>query len=480
MASELRKLDWDLDVGPLNDLSLLWFDRLATTARVVKSQLIDKLSGKPVPPAPLTGYAALQLRCRGEQRAKRSRFAQHWLHTGEDLPGFLGGDGSVYYSKLRAAERDAQAEEEAADQRRQEAKRWREYWKQHPAQRLAVDELNAWRKAPRMKPLNSPSYSAMSTWVLPSRGEFPPPQPVPRPAFRQGPLPHPSLVFIGPSLGTPIEPVVSAVVPFAPAVPVYPWIPAPAAPGQGLGQDTALVYVPEQAVELPCEPQPATAYLPVAAPVYQGVQQQFAALSLNEPEFAVGVEQPQPVYCGPPASLGWAPEVEMLDVDDAAKWQTLPTQAAEPRSNQVLEVSTQVGNYKKEQAQEPLPAPKKAPASWESAPKQTGKPVQPQSSQGELLRNADGTPLLDRNGNPIVGRSMTINLNAGASRPLPSAARPSPVQAPPAPVQAPPVPPQSNPVLDEEDAFEELVARFIAKGETDEGARVMASKQMGW
>ncbi|KAI1774657.1 hypothetical protein F4818DRAFT_452139 [Hypoxylon cercidicola] len=591
LAKEFEHLDWDLDLGPFNDLSLLWFDRLVTTARVVASKLNDKLSGKYVP-TPLTGLEALEFRCRGEQRAKLNRFALHDMRTGERLPGFVGGDGSYYYDNLRAIERAEQdAREEAYQRRLAEHKR-----------------LSAKREWDRLQRKIAFSSRVPVAWPLRE--------------YRTEPSSHQSLVVPGPSSVLPLEPRASAAEPTAKAAPVDPPVTPPmsAALEQGPEQDTSLVRVPEQAAELPREPQP--------APVYQ-----VAALS-RAPELAAVVKHPQPIYRGPPATQAFAPEVEMLDVDDMdEEEETLPEQPAEPRSSQVFEESMQVDNTNEEQAQE-LPAPmeleqeqtgwqdqqdqaepepeseskvgqldedefdtimgnspsykrKKEPQSNDSpsqlggfapassgfgqtvpepsfserndteldvqmgnspsyerkkesqnyaSPQQLGGFVQaspgfgqsgPESSFSELhdseldilmgnspsnerkqesqnqaspqqlggstqaspgpglnnqvrpsqgeLRAADGTPLLDRNGNPIVGHAMVINV--APSRPPPPAAPPVRARPPPPPG----IPDRENdPVLDEEDHFDMQVAFYMSEGETEESARFLAAREMGW
>lgn len=327
VSSELRKLDWDVDAGPLvdwtvslPDLLLHWSDRFASAARALAKKLMDKALGKPPPSQPLTGYAALEQRSKGEQRRKRNLAAQ-----GQDPGGFVGGNGAAYYSELRAAERAEAADRAAKDQRRQQqAELQQAAALLRPRRELRARPL---APAPRMRS-GPPSWTNQSAWA---RGQF-----MPRrdpPAARNS-LPDPSLVSVGPKpFEFPVAP--AGELPSAQAAPVYPWAPAPAVPEQRLEQNTALVRAPEQAAELPCESQPA----PV--PVYQVVRQ--VAEPSHVPELAVAVKFPK-------LSPTYDREVEMLDAPDAAEGETLPEHPAEPASHQVPEESMQVDQT--EQAQE--------------------------------------------------------------------------------------------------------------------------------
>ncbi|KAI1761242.1 hypothetical protein GGR53DRAFT_469532 [Hypoxylon sp. FL1150] len=315
--SWLRNLDWDVgDAGhvakSISDLLLLLRERSVATAPVVMGKLKDFVDGKPAPPAPLIGYAALLRRCQNIERGKRCRLAQEALRTGRPAEGFVGNNGAVYYERLRAKERAEQAKLDAMEQ-----------------ERLAEEKRAATRRSSPFfgKKLQlgpqprtwSPHYQrAGSLWARGGYHFLPKAQPVVR-----KPLPDPSLVFLKPK---PLEiPVPAGVQPTAQAAAVYPWmdpcILVSAAPEQRLGQDTALVRAPEQAAELPCESRPA----PVPA---QQVFQQVAAPS-HVPELAVAVKFPEPMIVS-------CPEVDMLDAPDAAEGETLPGHPAEPRSPERL------------------------------------------------------------------------------------------------------------------------------------------------
>ncbi|XXH05547.1 hypothetical protein Hte_011977 [Hypoxylon texense] len=343
---DLQEDDWDLDISPLYDLSLRCVIRLW-----------NWLTGEYVP-APLTGYAALETRCRGELRAKNCRHASYALRTGEPAPGFVGGDGSAYYDNLRAIERRLRSEQEAVIRRQQELESWEE------ASRAAVAASRAAIAAERsLAPRKTSSKKPRSTQLTPGYWN---PVPCPRPRRnrqdRQDPLPDPMFVCLGPSFGkpfdNPLELMTTGTAPPAPAAPASPWIPA----------TTALVSVPEQPMDLEPVPEQPMDLEPVPIcqlpdmPIYPEQQLQITAVPYQEPEFAVGIEQPQPViYSGPPASVGWAPEVDMLDAPGMAEEEILLVEPAEPRSHQVPEESTQVDIKIEQAAAQPLAAPEPVP-----------------------------------------------------------------------------------------------------------------------
>ncbi|KAI0178869.1 hypothetical protein GGR52DRAFT_588688 [Hypoxylon sp. FL1284] len=293
VVSDLRQLNWNIEVNPLVHLTLLWCQWTLATARTTFHLVRDIINGKYPPPYVPTGAHGLE-RLSKVQQFSRSVHQGRWEQFPEEVPadgacpGFVGGNGHEYYEELRKAERaEAAAQEQRRqyerwrqeqERQRQEQERLREesqrLWREemarqkarrqekaersrlqhnqaHPSRsRSSPDAVLAQKCRESLRSRFSPAEPASPSPANPSPADVaPPPKPVDTPASAPQPAPEPELQPIPePAPEFAPEPA-PEFAPTAAQVAYFPQSLASAAPEQGPEQFQAPVHIQELALK---------------------------------------------------------------------------------------------------------------------------------------------------------------------------------------------------------------------------------------